>query len=174
MTRFENPDNTANAYTQINIRAGSANSYFWTANQNSTSWGGANSLNIYTDAGNMTFWTSAAEKARILTNGNMGIGTVAPSQKLEVAGTIYSTSGGYKFPDGTVQTTAASGGGGITAVTSVSCSQTSYCNGSCSVSCTSTCAAGWFRTGCGNGNPTGTNACLSTPVGASNGNATAN
>ena len=39
--------------------------------------------------------------------GNVGIGTTNPSEKLEVAGTVYSTSGGFKFPDGTVQTTAS-------------------------------------------------------------------
>lgn len=43
------------------------------------------------------------------TSGYVGIGTSNPSQKLQVAGTIYSTSGGFKFPDGTVQTTAATG-----------------------------------------------------------------
>jgi len=53
--------------------------------------------------------------------GNMGVGVNAPSERLQVAGTIHSTLGGFKFPDGTVQTTAATGGGGgggdITAVT---------------------------------------------------------
>jgi hypothetical protein len=39
--------------------------------------------------------------------GNVGIGTSAPGQKLTVAGTIESTSGGVKFPDGSTQTTAA-------------------------------------------------------------------
>jgi len=38
--------------------------------------------------------------------GNVGIGTTAPTSKLTVAGTIESTDGGFKFPDGTVQTTA--------------------------------------------------------------------
>lgn len=44
------------------------------------------------------------------TAGNVGIGTTAPAQKLSVAGMVESTSGGFKFPDGTVQTTAGGGG----------------------------------------------------------------
>ncbi len=46
--------------------------------------------------------------------GDVGIGTSDPGERLEVAGTIHSTSGGFRFPDGSLQTTAASGGGGLT------------------------------------------------------------
>ena len=42
-------------------------------------------------------------------SGNVGIGTTTPGQKLSVAGTIESTTGGVKFPDGTTQTTAGGG-----------------------------------------------------------------
>lgn len=44
-------------------------------------------------------------------DGKVGIGTASPGQKLTVAGTIESTSGGFKFPDGSVQITAGGGGG---------------------------------------------------------------
>lgn len=38
--------------------------------------------------------------------GNVGIGYTAPASKLTVGGVIESVTGGYKFPDGTTQTTA--------------------------------------------------------------------
>lgn len=40
-------------------------------------------------------------------DGNVGIGTTSPTERLTVAGSVESTSGGFKFPDGTIQTTAA-------------------------------------------------------------------
>ncbi len=45
-------------------------------------------------------------------SGNVGIGTNNPANPLTVAGAIQSTSGGFIFPDGTTQTTAASGSSG--------------------------------------------------------------
>jgi len=50
-------------------------------------------------AGDATLWLHA--------NGNVGIGQSNPTAKLTVQGTVQSNSGGFKFPDGTVQTTAA-------------------------------------------------------------------
>jgi hypothetical protein len=51
-----------------------------------------------------------AERMRITPDGKVGIGTSAPAQALSVAGTIESTSGGFRFPDGTVQASALSTG----------------------------------------------------------------
>ena len=49
-----------------------------------------------------------AERMRIAPDGKVGIGTATPAQLLSVAGAIESTAGGFKFPDGTTQTTALS------------------------------------------------------------------
>ena len=43
--------------------------------------------------------------------GNVGIGTTVPASRLTVSGLIETTSGGVKFPDGTIQTTAFTNGG---------------------------------------------------------------
>jgi hypothetical protein len=43
----------------------------------------------------------------VVSGGNVGVGTSVPGSRLTVAGTIESTSGGVRFPDGSIQTTAA-------------------------------------------------------------------
>jgi hypothetical protein len=62
-----------------------------------------------------SFSTVFNESMRFTSNGNVGIGITSPNEQLEVAGTISSTTGGFKFPDGSVQITAASGDGTGTA-----------------------------------------------------------
>jgi len=49
-----------------------------------------------------------AETMRINHSGNVGIGTSNPITKLTVNGVITSTSGGFQYPDGSIQTTADS------------------------------------------------------------------
>ena len=81
----------------------------------------------------MSFWTSgtgttvSVERMRVDPFGNLGIGTQTPTSPLTVMGVIQSASGlneagqnvtgGFKFPDNTVQTTAFTGtaaNGGVT------------------------------------------------------------
>jgi hypothetical protein len=45
----------------------------------------------------------------VYSSGKLGVGTASPTQAIEAAGTIYSTSGGFKFPDGSVQISASAG-----------------------------------------------------------------
>lgn len=47
----------------------------------------------------------------ILKDGRIGMGLATPEEKLQVNGIVYSMNGGFKFPDGTVQTTAAATNG---------------------------------------------------------------
>lgn len=94
----------------------------------STGAGGRNFLLISTAAGASTgggtfgiFDATAgavASSYRFVLNsaGNVGIGTLNPGHKLEVAGSVRSTSGGFVFPDGTTQTTAATGASGAASI----------------------------------------------------------
>ena len=63
-------------------------------------------------AGNPDFWIKSGNDIYYnpVGTGNIGIGMINPGQKLSVVGVIESTSGGFKFPDSTTQTTAATGG----------------------------------------------------------------
>ena len=52
----------------------------------------------------------AASPLQLLLNprgGNIGVNTTTPNSPLSVAGTVESTTGGFKFPDGSLQATAA-------------------------------------------------------------------
>jgi len=54
----------------------------------------------------LTILTNNTERMRIDSSGLVGIGRTPTTNLLEVAGTIESTSGGFKFPDATTQTSA--------------------------------------------------------------------
>ncbi len=43
-------------------------------------------------------------------SGEVGIGTTQPTSQLTVNGLVYSTSGGFRFPDGSLQATAITSG----------------------------------------------------------------
>ena len=76
------------------------------------------SANANTKAGPLTVnsgiitGTAGPTYGLLVQSGKVGIGTLTPTQPLEVAGKIKSSSGGFVFPDGTTQTTAAAGGMG--------------------------------------------------------------
>ena len=67
---------------------------------------GAGDQNIFTVATSENASASWEADFVIQQNGNVGIGTEDPTEKLQVAGSIYSSLGGFRFPDGSVQTTA--------------------------------------------------------------------
>jgi trimeric autotransporter adhesin len=52
---------------------------------------------------------AGANSLYFMSGGKVGMGTNSPTSKLTVVGTIQSTTGGFKFPDSTIQTTAATG-----------------------------------------------------------------
>ena len=61
---------------------------------------------IFNLVGGAGSWGASGNDIYNTNSGKVGIGTASPGQKLSVAGMVESTSGGVKFPDGTVQTTA--------------------------------------------------------------------
>jgi len=101
---FENTSTTANHYSQMLLKAGTALGYIWTANQNSTLWGGPNSLNIYTGAaGAIAFFTTGIKRMSIQAAGNvyietkLGIANSNPPAKLTVGPTISSGATGISI-----------------------------------------------------------------------------
>lgn len=74
----------------------------------------------------LSLLTNNANRLHIKNTGEIGIGTTIPSQMLEVAGTIYSTTGGFKFPDGTVQVTASTSSGGASRIDDLTDGKTSF------------------------------------------------
>jgi len=69
--------------------------------------GGHNGYINWVGDGNLDFRYDQSTLASFTPEGKFGIGTV-PSEKLTVSGMIHSTTGGFKFPDGSVQTSAVS------------------------------------------------------------------
>ncbi|MBP7748495.1 MAG: hypothetical protein KA383_20460 [Phycisphaerae bacterium] len=60
--------------------------------------------------GIQSFWEAGVGGTIYYNTGSVGIGTATPSAPLTVNGVVESQSGGFKFPDGTMQATAATSG----------------------------------------------------------------
>jgi len=66
------------------------------------SFGGGLTFKVHASTGSDNWPTGTSTAMTIRPNGNVGIGTDSPGQKLEVTGTIFSSVGGFRFPDGTI------------------------------------------------------------------------
>jgi hypothetical protein len=107
----------------VGIANGASAYSFFSASDNTHQWiGGIDAVNAlsYGKEGmvsnhDLAIITNNQNRIYIQSGGNVGIGTTGPGSKLTVAGVIESTTGGIKFPDASVQTTAASGGGTVVA-----------------------------------------------------------
>jgi hypothetical protein len=103
-SNFFTPDNVSTHYSQMHLGVAQTT-------------GNATALRFYYDADNsnanrtdLGFASISTPVVSYTRGGNVGIGTTAPTNKLQVAGVIHSTTGGFTFPDGTTQTTSSSAG----------------------------------------------------------------
>jgi hypothetical protein len=108
---------TGSSNTSIGSRAGDTDGAFAnTTGSNNTFLGSQTGPATNTELTNATAigWNARVGESNALVLGGtgsdaikVGIGTTTPGSSLTVAGTIESTSGGIKFPDGSVQTRAS-------------------------------------------------------------------
>ena len=98
------PSNNGGTYTILTPRQElTSNPYAICAQTSAGGWGGGTSGYIPKFTDNTTLGNSVIYESV----GKVGVGTNSPTTALEVAGIVCSTSGGFKFPDGTTQTAAA-------------------------------------------------------------------
>ena len=98
--------NTAGAFVVTGVHTHNANLFVNTATfsvGNATSNAVVNSSAFTTSSNTVTLGSTVYVTA----TGNVGIGTSTPSSRLTISGVVESTSGGFKFSDGTVQTSRA-------------------------------------------------------------------
>lgn len=62
---------------------------------------------VWSDGSGGTFTNTKTNQFLIHASNGVGIGTNGPATALQVHGVVYSDSGGFEFPNGSIQTTAA-------------------------------------------------------------------
>ena len=113
--RVENLNSSAN-YTAFSLKTPQLDFQLWNQGPGGSGYGGANSVNFYQGAatGPYCFFHGTAERLRINTNGNVGIGITSPTQKLDVAGSLQLGNGNaIGFGDQSARIIGESGASGI-------------------------------------------------------------
>ena len=113
--RVENLNSSSN-YTAFSLKTPQLDFQLWNQGPGGSGYGGANSVNFYQGAatGPYCFFHGTAERLRINTNGNVGIGITSPTQKLDVAGSLQLGNGNaIGFGDQSARIIGESGASGI-------------------------------------------------------------
>ena len=96
--RITNPNSGSSAYSLLYFGTddNAVHSGIFQNSSTNTNYGGANSLNIWTNSGSypIAFHTNNAERMRIDASGNIGIGTNSPARPLSLTDTTNDGTGG--------------------------------------------------------------------------------